>query len=291
MKRGEFIRTLGAMGAGMLALPQWMQALATESFEEGRMPVMFVGHGSPMNIVSENSYTESLAAIAGRIAKPKAVLVVSAHWLTRGSYVTGTSRPTTIHDFYGFPDELYDVNYPAPGTPGAAKMTMEMLKKVDGMADMQRGLDHGAWSVLMHMYPEADIPVYQLSIDRRATAQELYLIGRLIRDLRDKGILIIGSGNLVHNIGEMAEEVDAEVPMWAEEFDAKVANFLQRSDHKALTEYDSWGQMSRMSHPSADHFLPIFYTTGAMHEGEAVEFFHEGFQYGSVSMRCMVAGL
>ncbi|MEM0996905.1 MAG: 4,5-DOPA dioxygenase extradiol [Bacteroidota bacterium] len=291
MKRGEFIKTLGMLGAGWTLVPGYVDATDWSSAEDNRMPVMFVGHGSPLNAIADNAYTQALTAVSGRIPRPKAILVISAHWLTRGSYVTGNAEPPTIHDFYGFPEELYALQYPAPGTPGAAKMTMEMLKKVNGMADMRRGLDHGAWSVLRHLYPKADIPVYELSIDRSSRLEEQYLIGRLVRDLRDKGILIIGSGNLTHNLGEMAEEVDAEVPLWAEEFDAKVANFLVRGDHKALTQYESWGKISRLAHPSNDHYLPLIYVTGMLHEGEAVEFFYEGFEYGCISMRGLIAGI
>jgi 4,5-DOPA dioxygenase extradiol len=158
------------------------------------------------------------------------------------------------------------------------------------MADMKRGLDHGAWAVLLHLYPQANIPVYQLSIDRSRSMDEMYLIGRMIRELRDKGILVIGSGNITHNLGKIEPEEDAEVYAWAEEFDAKVANFLSRGDHKALTQYESWGEIARLAHPSSDHYLPLIYSAGLLHESEAVDYFHEGFQQGSISMRCVKFG-
>jgi 4,5-DOPA dioxygenase extradiol len=290
MNRSDFLKNIALMGAGLTALPAWMKAMSELPNEDIRMPALFVGHGSPMNAIADNSYTRALAAMGTSLPRPKAILVVSAHWLSRGSYVGGSARPTTIHDFYGFPQELYDLSYPAPGSPGAAKMTMEMLRKMDAMADMGRGLDHGAWAVLLHMYPQADIPVYQLSIDRARSLDEMYLIGRLVRDLRDKGILIIGSGNITHNLGQIAPEEDAEVMPWAEEFDAKVANFLQRGDHKALTQYESWGEIARLAQPSNDHYLPLMYATGVAHESESIEFFHEGFQHGSISMRCVKFG-
>jgi 4,5-DOPA dioxygenase extradiol len=290
MKRGDFLKNLGIMGAGVTTLPAWLRAMSALPFEDNRMPALFVGHGSPLNAIADNSYTSSLAEMGKQLPTPKAVLVISAHWLSRGSYVTGTAKPPTIHDFYGYPDELYEINYPAPGTPAIAKATMDMLKKMDGMADMRRGLDHGAWAVLRHMYPKADVPVFQLSLDRARSMEELYLIGRMIRDLRDKGILIIGSGNITQNLGKLEEEEDAVTYPWAEEFDAKVANFLMRGDHKALTLYESWGEIARLSHPSNDHYLPLIYTTGVQHESESVEFFHEGFQYGCISMRCVKFG-
>lgn len=290
MKRGEFLKTLGIAGAGLSTLPHWLKAMSALPIEGSRMPALFVGHGSPLNALADNSYTRALAEMGQQLPTPKAILVVSAHWLSRGSYVTGTAKPPTIHDFYGYPDELYQIEYPAPGIPAIAKATMDMLKKMDGMADMRRGLDHGAWAVLLHMYPKANVPVFQLSLDRARSMEEMYLIGRMIRDLRDKGILIIGSGNITQNLGKLEKEEDAETYPWAEEFDAKVANFLMRGDHKALTQYESWGEISRLSHPSNDHYLPLMYVTGAQHEGEPTEFFHEGFQYGCISMRCVKFG-
>lgn len=290
MTRSEFLKRLGILGVGMMGVSALARSMAALPLENGPMPALFVGHGNPRNVLADNSYTQALRAMAAELPRPKAILVISAHWLTRGSYVTGAKKPTTIHDFYGVPDEMYDLQYPAPGSPSAAKLTMEMLQMADGMADMRRGLDHGAWGVLRYMYPDADVPVYQLSIDRGRPPVEMYQVAKMIKELRHKGVLIIGSGSITHNLGEMAEEEDAPVVEWAEEFDAKVANLLERNDHEGIVNYRSWGKMSTLAHPSDDHFLPLIYAIGVQDPEEDVSFFHEGFQYGSISMRCVKFG-
>ncbi|MFN8394879.1 MAG: 4,5-DOPA dioxygenase extradiol [Bacteroidia bacterium] len=290
MKRSEFIKTLGAMGVGLMGLDQLLKAVAHLPQTEAPMPALFVGHGSPMNIIADNPFTQALKAWGPAIPRPKAILVISAHWLTRGSYVTAAAKPATIHDFFGFPDELYQITYPAPGSPTAAKLTAETLARYEGMVDHDRGIDHGAWSVLHHMYPAADIPVLQLSIDRSRPLSELHGIGRTLRSLRAKGILIIGSGNITHNLSKMDPDENAPVVEWAEEFDIKVKNFLERHDDKALIKYTSWGQISELAHPSNDHFLPLLYTVGLRGENEELKFTHEGIVHGTVSMRCLQIG-
>jgi 4,5-DOPA dioxygenase extradiol len=290
MKRSEFLRALSILGVGIAGLDQLAKAVGHVPPTEGLMPALFVGHGNPMNIVSDNAFTRALATWGATLPRPRAIMVISAHWLTRGSYVTATSKPTTIYDFFGFPDELYQVKYPAPGAPVAAKMCCEAIAKVEPMVDHDRGLDHGAWSILIHMYPKADIPVFQLSIDRSKGLDELHRIGKMLRILRSKGVLVIGSGNITHNLGLMATEEDAPVPEWAEEFDIRVKNLLERGDDQGLINYGNWGKVSELAHPSNDHFLPLIYTIALRTETDTLKFVHEGFAYGTLSMRCLQIG-
>lgn len=278
------------MGIGMTGLGSLLKAAENWAEQDVWMPVLFIGHGSPMNIVADNAYTRSLSQAGTELPTPKAILVVSAHWLTRGTYLTATDQPRTIHDFYGFPDELYDIHYQAPGTPGGAKLAGKMLERAEAKPDRKRGLDHGAWSVLRHMYPAADIPVFQLSIDRSRPLDYMYRLAALLKDLRKKGILVIGSGNITHNLRQIAPAEDAPVMDWAEEFDAKVKNFVLRGDHQALINYANWGELAKMAHPSNDHYLPLIYSLGLQREDEQVQFIHEGFQHGSISMRCFRIG-
>lgn len=292
MKRAEFLKTMGLLAVlGGTGLHTWVKA-ANETLEEEDvwMPLLFIGHGSPMNAVADNAFTQMLAATGKSLPTPKAIMVISAHWLSRGSYVSSPAKPSTIHDFYGFPDALYELEYPAPGTPGGAKVTQELLAKAGAMLDGKRGLDHGAWTVLLHMYPGANIPVFQLSVDINRPIDDLVQIGKLLRDLRKKGILVIGSGNLVHNLGLVAAEEEAPVPDWAEDFDAKAAAFIERGDSSGLISYEKWGEMARMSHPSNDHFLPLLYTMGLRRDDDPVKFIFEGFQHGTIGMRCVQFG-
>jgi 4,5-DOPA dioxygenase extradiol len=290
MKRSEFLKALGLTGVGILGLRHWIEAASSLPPTEGLMPALFVGHGSPMNIVTDNDFTRALRALGPKLPRPKAILVISAHWLTRGSFVTTSTKPATIHDFFGYPDELYKVSYPASGSPAFAKVVCDAIVKFDPMVDQDRGLDHGAYSVLMHLFPNADIPVLQLSIDRARSPEEVYRIGKLLQPLRAKGILVIGSGNITHNLGLMAKEEDAVVPEWAEEFDIRVKNFLERQDDKALINYSNWGKVSELAHPSNDHYLPLLYAIAMRGESDSLNFFHEGFSYGTLSMRSFQIG-
>lgn len=290
MKRADFLKRLGILGIGMAGLNDLLKAADQMPYVDLRSPALFIGHGSPMNIIADNAFTRDLKTIGQTIERPKAILVISAHWLTRGTFISSSSKPETIHDFYGFPQELYSLNYPAPGTPGAAKITSELLQRIDAMYDNTRGLDHGAWSVLRHLYPEADIPVYQLSIDRSRSLEDMFQIGQMLQPLREKGILIIGSGNITHNLGQVAPDENAPVVDWAEEFDARVVNMLDRQDAKALINYQEWGRVANIAHPSNDHYLPLLYSIGLRLPDEPMKYVHEGFSHGSISMRCVQFG-
>lgn len=291
MKRGEFIKTMGILAAVTgTGLHQWLKAAQELPEEDIWMPSLFLGHGSPMNAVADNDFTRILASTGKSLPIPKAVLVISAHWLTRGTVVSAAAKPPTIHDFYGFPEALFAVEYPAPGSPAAAKATQEILERVAPSLDAKRGLDHGAWSLLVHMFPGANIPVYQVSIDVGRPLTDMVQIGKMLRDLRKRGVLIIGSGNIVHNLGRIDMDDNSPTPDWAEEFDAKAAAFIERGDGNGLAAYDQWGEISKISHPSNDHFLPLLYTMGTKREEDNVRFIYEGFQNGSISMRCVQLG-
>jgi len=262
-----------------------------------KMPVLFIGHGSPMNIIQDNSYTRSLVALGRSLPKPRAILVISAHWLTKGTFVTCMERPKTIHDFYGFPDELYALRYPSPGSPETARLVMDTVKKVKVTCGKDWGLDHASWAVLKHMYPEADFPVIEMSLAYSFNEwipkplQYHYDLAAELSELRKSGVLIIGSGNIVHNLGLLDfENVDAPIFDWAGEFDDKVKASLLSEDHHALIHYQDWGKSAPLAVPTLDHYLPMIYAVALQEKNEPLVFTHEGFQHGSISMRCFKIG-
>ncbi len=252
------------------------------------MPVLFIGHGSPMNAIEDSEYSRAWAAVAKSLPKPKAILCVSAHWQTDGTRVTAMQQPRTIYDFYGFPPELYEKCYPAPGSPELAKMTVETLKDSHVQADSEWGLDHGAWAVLCQMYPKADVPVVQLSLDQRLPPAAHYGLGQELRTLRKKGVLIIGSGNIVHNLREIAWEDRAYD--WALEFDTKAKDLILSGDHKAIIDYTKLGRSARLAVPTTEHYLPLLYVLGAQDKADHVSFFAEKVTLGSMSMRSVKLG-
>ena len=251
-----------------------------------RLPTVFIGHGSPENALADNAYTRSLTALASSFARPKAVLVVSAHYLTNGIGVTSAGHPRTIHDFYGFPQPLYEVRYPAAGSPELAEQVAAVL---GGQEDREWGLDHAAWAVLRHMYPNADVPVVELSLDLDRPASEHYALGQALASLPDEGVLVLGSGNAVHNLGVVRWEDDAKPYGWAVEFDAAVEKALVGRDDAALVEYRSLPGSS-WSVPTPDHYLPLLYAAAAAGPAAIAETTHAGIEMGSVSMRCVRFG-
>ncbi|MGC4017738.1 MAG: 4,5-DOPA dioxygenase extradiol [Luteolibacter sp.] len=257
----------------------------------GRQPAIFIGHGSPMNIIRDNAFTRSLRELGERHGRPAAVLVISAHWLTRGeTRVSVNPAPPTIHDFGGFPEELYRLRYPAPGQPLLAHGVMEEVKSIQLHEDHEMGLDHGAWGILHHIWPDAGVPVFQMSIDYDKPPGWHHELGKQLRRLRERGVLILGSGNVVHNLRRISwDESDPGVPSWALVFDAWVKDRLEQGDHTALFDYAKLGETARLAVPTNDHYLPMLYTLGAMLPGEEVKFTHESFQNGSISMRCFEA--
>jgi len=259
-----------------------------------RMPSIFVGHGSPMNAVASNEYTRRLKKWGDDIGRPAAILVISAHWLTRNEIkVSVEADPKTIHDFGGFPQSLFDIQYPAPGAPAIAQLAVSALTAQGAKPSQDWGLDHGAWTVLHHMYPNADIPVFQVSIDYAKGGDYHLAVGKALSALRDKGVLILASGNVVHNLGGLdmgsPDSLVASRP-WAQSFDHSVKTALVSNDTKALANYLSLDAGARMSVPSPDHYWPLLYALGAARDGERATFVYEGFQLGTISMRCVQWG-
>jgi 4,5-DOPA dioxygenase extradiol len=265
-----------------------------------RMPVIFLGHGSPMNAIEDNEYRRSWQALGTEFGvkwpKPQLIVCVSAHWLTSGWWLTAMAQPKTIHDFGGFPQALFDQQYPAPGFPAAAQEISMGLQQPDSAQpvslDLQEwGLDHGAWSVLKPMFPQADIPVIQLSMDYSRPPAEHYALGQQLKALRDQGVLIVGSGNIVHNLRTM--QINAAPHQsydWALEFDQIMADYLQQGNHAAVQDFQSLGAIARQSHPTHEHFLPLLYTVGAVDANESPQFFNTSFQAASISMRSVLWG-
>ena len=249
-----------------------------------RLPTIFLGHGSPMNALQDNAWTRRWAAIGQGVPRPRAVLAVSAHWYVPQTAVTAMPGPRTIHDFGGFPEELYDVQYPAPGDPGLAQHVIEHLQPLDVRADTAWGLDHGTWSLLCHVYPRADIPVVQLSIDATRPPGFHYQLGRRLRALRDEGVLILGSGNVVHNLRRYAWGKAAEPLDWARRFDERVRELVTRNDHATLVDYPAMGTDAALSIPTPEHYLPLLYVLGASHDDDTLTFPTEGIDGGSISM-------
>ena len=260
------------------------------------MPALFIGHGSPMNAIEDNEFSRVWQAIARQMLKPKAILCISAHWETHGTQVTAMEAPRTIHDFYGFPRPLFEKQYPAPGSPELAARVVELVGESKVLPDLSWGLDHGTWSVLCQMYPQADVPVVQLSLDRTIGAEAHYELGRQLLQLRREGVLILGSGNIVHNLGMMVlEDVAFD---WAVQFDAFISKSILEHDHDSIIHYEKQGQAGMLSVNSAEHYLPLLYVLGVeirevddedVYE-EPVSFFADKLWGGSLSMRCVRIG-
>ena len=265
-----------------------------------RMPVLFLGHGSPMNAIEDNEYRRSWQALGAefgtRYPKPQLILCISAHWLTQGSWLTGMAQPKTIHDFGGFPQALFAQQYPAPGAPEAAQHISQALSRPGtpapvGLDMAEWGLDHGSWGVLKPMFPAADIPVVQLSMDYSRPASEHFATGQQLKALRDHGVLIVGSGNVVHNLRAAKFGAGGDKAYdWAVEFDGIVGGHVQSGNLAALQDFQTLGELAKLAHPSHEHYLPLLYAAGAVHDGEPVRSFNTSFQAASISMRSAVWG-
>jgi 4,5-DOPA dioxygenase extradiol len=257
---------------------------------QSRMPIVYAGHGSPMNAMEDNNWSRGFKAAAIRFPKPRAILAISAHWYVSATLLTDNEQPETIHDFGGFPKALYEMQYPAAGDRELARQVVDLIGADRAAVSSEWGLDHGTWSVLCHLYPAADIPVVQLSIHTKHSPAEHLRIGELLAPLRDEGILILGSGNITHNLRHAmmnASRGDFSTPDWASRFDAAVATATQQRDSKALCELITT-EDGKISHPTLDHYLPLLYATGAAGSTDKAEFFNEGFDLGSLSMRSIV---
>ena len=263
-----------------------------------RMPVLFLGHGSPMNALPGNEYSSSWQALGlefgSKMARPQLILCISAHWLTDGWYLTAMAQPKTIHDFGGFPQELFDQQYPAPGDVAAAQALAQVVRQRGSMPlglDESWGLDHGAWGVLKPMFPAADIPVIQLSMDYSRAPDEHYALAQQLKALRERGVLIVGSGNIVHNLREMQRGASASHAYdWALEFDQTTAGHIQQGNLGALQNFLKLGSLTKMAHPSHEHYLPLLYAAGAADDKEPMRFFNTSYQGGSIAMRSVMWG-
>ena len=264
-----------------------------------RMPVLFIGHGSPMNAIEDNEYRRSWqmlgAEFGNTLPQPQLILCISAHWLTGGWWLTAMAQPKTIHDFGGFPQELFDQRYPAPGAPDAAQALSLLVRQRHsapvGLDTGEWGLDHGAWSVLGPMFPAADIPVIQLSMDYGRAPEEHYALARQLKALRERGVLVVGSGNIVHNLRAARRSAASDQAYdWALEFDAVTGEHIAQGRLDALQDFQKLGALAQQAHPTHEHYLPLLYAAGAVDAGEAPRFFNTSFQLGSIAMRSVVWG-
>ncbi len=255
------------------------------------MPALFLGHGSPMLTLGENEYTRAWRSLGETLPRPRAVLCISAHWYVPETFITGDEQPRTIHDFGGFPEPLYEIQYPAPGDPDLALEVAELLSPTDVLLNNDWGLDHGAWTVLRHVYPEADVPVIQLSLDQSQNADWHFNLAKRLRPLRDDGVLIVGSGNLVHNLrryawgGEPVEPFD-----WAERFESMAREKMMSADFGPLVDYEGQGPDAMMAVPTPDHYLPLLYVLAQYDDNDRVTFPVDGFDGGSMSMLAVQIG-
>ncbi len=289
MDRKHFLKTLALLPlAGISMKLNELNNITSGFTGTEKMPVLFIGHGNPMNAITDNVYSKTWKALGEKLTTPKAILCVSAHWLTNGTAVTMVDHPKTIHDFGGFPQELFKVQYPAPGAADYAKMAIESVTSTVVHEDFEWGLDHGAWSVLKNMYPKADIPVFQISIDYAKPPQYHFNLAKELYALRKKGVLIISSGNVVHNLGVISWDGKIKAYDWALEFDGLVKASIESNNPAALIDYQKLGKLASMAHPTNDHYLPLMYTLGLRDKADQVQFFNESMDMGSISMRSVM---
>lgn len=271
----------------MSSLKSFGQLVREIPTQGDKMPLLFIGHGSPMNGIEDNVFSEKWVGLGKEIAQPTAVLCISAHWLTRGTHVTAMRHPKTIHDFGGFPQALFDVQYPAPGSLEVAHQAAELIKSTTVGLDHDWGLDHGCWSVVKHMYPDANIPVLQLSIDYHQTPQYHYNLAKELSNLRKKGVLIMGSGNMVHNL-RMVDFQHVNTPDygfdWAREMNEKFKASITSKDHSSLINYQNYGSAAKLAIPTPDHYYPLLYTLGLQDSKDEVEIFNDQHVAGSLTM-------
>ncbi len=270
-----------------------LSKIATDYRATQKMPVLFVGHGSPMNALEDNEFVREWQRLGRDIAKPTAILCISAHWETRGTHVTAMQMPPTIHDFGGFPQALFDVQYPAPGSPELANQTRQAITKTEVELDYKWGIDHGAWSVVRHMYPNADIPLVEMSLDYGKSPQYHYELAKELATLRNKGVLIIGSGNIVHNLRMMAWDKAHEPEYgfdWALQANDTIKQLVVDHRHDELTHYPTLGKEVQLAIPSPDHFLPLLYALALQDNDEPLSFFNDKAVMGSLTMTSLRIG-
>lgn len=293
MDRKKFLLSLAAVPMAGVAMKLNDLTRITEPFKPSeRMPVLFLGHGSPMNAIEDNEFVQGFRKVATEVPKPQAVLVVSAHWETRGTQVTAMANPRTIHDFGGFPQALFEVRYPAPGSPELAMETKRLITSTTVGLDQSWGLDHGAWSVVKHLYPDADVPVIQMSIDRSLSPEKHYALAKEIAALRDKGVLIVGSGNMVHNLGMVAwDKLDQSYAFdWVLEASDRMKRAILSGDHQPLIGFHQQGRAFDLAINSGEHFLPLLYALALQNKDDQATLFNDKALAGSLTMTSVRIG-
>lgn len=294
MKRADFLKTLILLPfIGKAMNIKALNKLSDSLNSAEKMPVLFLGHGSPMNAIEENAFVRSFRELGKQMEKPKAIICISAHWETKGTFITAMKNPKTIHDFGGFPQALFDVQYPAPGNPELAKETKKLITKTEVGLDNNWGLDHGSWSVMKHIYPDADVPLIQMSIDYSKDAQYHYELAKQLSTLRNKGILIVGSGNMVHNLRLVAWDKLNGDPFaydWAEEANTKMKSFILDRDHQGLIDFKKQGKAFDLAIPTPEHYLPLIYTLALQEKGDDLFLFNDQPVGGSLFMTSLKIG-
>jgi 4,5-DOPA dioxygenase extradiol len=293
MKRNLFLKSITTAAIGMTTLSAFRRFTDDLQEQDLLMPVLFIGHGSPMNGIQDTEFSRRWKQMAKDIPAPTAVLVISAHWFTKGTSITAMDFPKTIHDFGGFPKELFEVQYPAPGHPQLAKETVDLLQSAKVELNHDWGLDHGSWTVIRHMYPDANIPVLQLSIDYTKGPQYHYELAKELYALRKKGVLIIGSGNMVHNLGMVTWDRLSDDQYgydWALKMNEKFKSLISEGDHAPLIHYEKMGRDALLAIPTPEHYLPLLYTLGVKNQKEGVSFFNDKTIAGSLTMTSVKIG-
>lgn len=292
MKRTDFIKNITLLGmSGAIFKLNALEDILSCTIPSEKMPILFVGHGSPMNAIEDNEFSQSWKKLGEKLPKPTAIVCISAHWETKGTFVTAMPKPQTIHDFGGFPQALFDVQYPAPGNPELAKEIKNSISNPIINLDEKWGLDHGTWSVIRPMYPKADIPVIQLSIDYTQSPTYHYQLAKQLNKLRRKGVLIVGSGNMVHNLGKIAWNKMNEPEYgfdWALEANNKMKEFILSENHQALINFKNQGKVFDLAIPTAEHFLPLLYILGLKENKEEITFFNDKAVMGSITMTSLL---
>ncbi len=285
MKRSHFIKSMGILTAATMVTN--LKTLANSMMQQANtafMPVLFLGHGSPMNAIETNKHTLAIQQIGKQLQKPKAILCISAHWETRGTFVTAMAKPETIHDFRGFPQELFNFQYPAPGSKEFAQLTSDTVNYTSVGLTEEWGLDHGAWSVLTHLFPLADVPVYQMSLNYNQSPEWHYELGKDLQALRSKGVLIVSSGNIVHNLGKLNWQNPNSGFDWAIEANDFMKKKIAEHDYKSLVNYSKQGTAMNLAIPTPDHYLPLLYTLSLKQESETITTFNDDVLMGSIAM-------
>lgn len=291
MNREDFLKTMAVLPLTGIAMKlNTLKAFSSSLNNSDKMPVLFVGHGNPMNAIELNEFSLGWQTVGKNLPKPAAILCISAHWETNGTFVTAMPNPKTIHDFGGFPKALFDVVYPAPGSPELAEVTQNLIISSKVELDYSWGLDHGAWSVIKNIYPEADVPVIQMSIDYSREPEYHYNLGKELINLRNKGVLIIGSGNIVHNLRLVEWNNPGNGSDWAVEANTLIKKLISSGDHQSLIHYNKLGRAVQLSVPTPEHYLPLLYALSLAEEEEEISFFNDKEIMGSLSMTSLKIG-